>query len=258
MSTTTSEARAANEAAAIRLAEARASGIATDPPSATIPDLSLERSYEIQARLVELETAGPGGPRVAGFKAGLIDPEARRQAGLEAPIFGVLYDEAPAEPDSVRPAPLIAPKLEAEIAVVLGPCGRNDAKHVAPIESLHVAVELADSRSRWRDGLADIVADRSAGCTYAIGPAHSPELLEGIDGELVSVVALGLEEQARLSRDLLLEVLEAAKAWIATIGHASAGAVLLTGNLLPAVDAEPGGGMSVRSPLLGSVSMELE
>lgn len=87
------------------------------------------------------------------------------QLGVDQPDFGALFEDMRiASGGNLDPAKAIQPKVEAEIALVLGADLVNpeltleDAS--AAVTAVHAAIEIVDSRiADWKISFADTVAD---------------------------------------------------------------------------------------------------
>lgn len=268
--TTTVDTPPAVRAAADRLATATDLGV----PVAAVRDLigadDIELAYAVQSLGVQRRRAA--GARVVGHKIGLTSVAVQRQLGVDQPDFGVLFHDmdAATTPVSRRP-PLLQPKIEAELAFVLGAdlighrldpiTVRGAVDHAAP------ALEIVDSRiAGWDITFGDTVADNASSGWFVLGeqrlsledfePAEIAMTMT-IDGQIASrgkgVDCLG---------DPLL-----ALAWLArTAQHLGdplrAGEIVLSGALGPMAPLTPGARvhaeLSQRSGPLGTVDFTLE
>ncbi len=210
--------------------------------------LDVEGAYAVQALNTHMWQRG--GRRVVGRKAGLTAVAVQRQLGVEQPDFGVLFDDMRI-PDGGRlnPAHTIQPKVEAEIAFILGtplPDPNVTAADVAAaVASVHAAIEIVDSRiADWKITFADTVADNGSSAYFVLAEQGQP--LKGLDlytaGMVMEVdgaiASLGAGAAA-LGHPL------SAAAWLAaTVARRGdslqAGDVLLTGALGPMVTLKPG------------------
>lgn len=135
------------------------------PPRETIPGLDLAGAYRIQ-QLQEQQLVDAG-RTVVGRKVGLTSLAMQQQLGVDSPDFGFFTDadlyEIGADIDVSR---FIAPKVEPELAFKLArdlPAGATMEEAKAAIESVHLAVEIIDSRVRdWDIKLVDTVADNAS------------------------------------------------------------------------------------------------
>ena len=110
--------RAALEAAAERLIAAAATATPCPPVRELLPDATLDDGYAVQ-RLVHERTAA--GRRRVGRKIGLTSEAVQRQMGVDTPDLGVLHaDMAYADGETIPYDRLLQPRIEAEVAFVLG------------------------------------------------------------------------------------------------------------------------------------------
>lgn len=159
--------------AAIAIANARKNRETISPVSSTFGIATLEDAYaiaQINARK-HLET----GARISGKKVGLTSRIVQQQLGVDQPDFGVLYaDMEYLNGDAVPTSRLIQPKVEAEIAFVLG----EDIDQVEPtwgefllsIRHAVASIEIVDSVVKdWAITLFDTVADNASSALYVMG-----------------------------------------------------------------------------------------
>jgi 2-keto-4-pentenoate hydratase len=154
------------------------------------PDLGMADGYAVQQELTSLLLAD--GDRMAGYKVGLTSKPMQQMIGVDQPDYGpVLASTVYADGDVVSLGSFIQPKLEAEIAFVLGSplAGPGvsvlDARRA--IAGMTAAVEIVDSRfADWRIKLADTVADLASNGAVAVSSRLVP--LEGLDPRLIGMV----------------------------------------------------------------------
>jgi 2-keto-4-pentenoate hydratase len=223
-----------------------------DGPVAPLRDgldpLDVDGAYAVQA--LNTQVWQREGRRVVGRKAGLTAVSVQRQLGVDQPDFGVLFDDMRI-PDGGRldPARTIQPKVEAEIALVLGrplPDPSVTADEVADaVASVHAALEIVDSRiADWKITFADTVADNGSSAFFVLAEQGQP--LTGLDLYTAGMVMEvdGAVASLGAGAAALGHPLHAA-AWLAATvarrGHPlQAGDVLLTGALGPMVTLRPG------------------
>src|SRR6202451_2231448 len=178
------------EGKARALYEARRTRQPIEPFTDADPDLGMADGYAVQKQLTAMLLAD--GDRVAGYKVGLTSRPMQQMIGGDQPDYGpVLASTIYADGDAVSRGAFIAPKLEAEIAFVLGSglAGPGvsvlDARRA--IAGMSGAVEIVDSRfADWRIRLADTVADLASNGAVAVSSRLVP--LGGGDPRLVGVV----------------------------------------------------------------------
>ena len=165
---------AANRVAA---AERLSTAAYTRTPCAPVRDLigsdDVEAAYAVQERIVADRVAG--GATVVGRKIGLTSPAVQKQLGVDQPDFGVLFDDMRCQ--EVGPIPLsrlLQPKVEAEIAFVLGrdlvDGPLDDAQIRAAVDYAVAALEIVDSRiAGWDITFGDTVADNGSSGLFVLG-----------------------------------------------------------------------------------------
>ena len=244
---------------------ARRAGMPIEPLTDAHPDMSMTEAYRVQQDLVARLLAD--GDRIVGYKLGLTSAPMQQLLGLDSPDFApVLASHVLEDSAEVAASAFIQPRVEAEIALVLGDdlagpeCTASEvAKAVAGAAA---AIEIVDSRiAGWRIKLADTVADlASSGAivlSSAVVPANGADLrLAGMvftrDGEVVATGA----GAAALGSPVL------ATAWLvrtlAGLGESLlAGQIVMTGALHAAVDVAAGQHYRAEIDHLGTVTMTI-
>jgi len=179
-------------AAVERLAEA----LETRVPCAAIRDLigteDLPAAYAVQQGLVQKRLAL--GATVVGRKIGATSEAVQNQLGVDQPDFGYLLDEMDVSDD--RPISmhrLLQPRVEAEVAFVLGKDVDPDTEDEITIDLVRDAVSLAipaleivDSRIEgWDITFTDTVADNASSGLYVVGREGKPlSEIEPVDVEM--------------------------------------------------------------------------
>lgn len=251
----------AHREAAARLAEAARTMSPCAPVRDLLPGGGLDDGYEIQRLLHEL---APSGRRRVGRKVGLTSPAVQQQMGVQSPDFGVLFaDMAFGDSEPIPFAELLQPRVEAEIAFVLGadlPQAEVTAAEVLrAIDFVVPAIEVVDSRiTDWDISILDTVADNASSGVYVAGGA--PRRLEDIEdlrSSEMTLVAAGEVVSSGTGAACLGHPLNAV-VWLAnTVALRGeplrAGELVLSGSLGPLVPAEPGMTYEARIDGLGSV-----
>ncbi|WP_439890817.1 2-keto-4-pentenoate hydratase [Ralstonia sp. 25C] len=251
--------------AAVSLREARTTRIPIPPVSASHPVSGLAAAYAV----AELNTQArlDAGHRIVGKKIGLTSKAVQQQLGVDQPDFGVLFDDMEfLDGAEIPTARLIQPKVEAEVAFVVG----RDLSTAAPTygEFLNClayalpALEIVDSAiADWKITLFDTVADNASSGAYVLGDqpvAIGTLALADLgmvmtrDGDTVSVGT----GSACLGHPLR------AAYWLArTMAERGqglhAGEVILSGALGPMVAVKPGDLIQARIAALGTVSCRM-
>lgn len=205
------------------------------------------------------------GARMVGRKVGLTSHVVQKQLGVDQPDFGMLFaDMAVSDGEQVLLSRLIQPKVEAEIAFVLG----RDLEISQPtaddllrtIDFAVAAIEIVDSRiQNWDIGLGDTIADNASSAMYVLGTQR--KLLREIDlvGCAMTMNRRSETVSAGTGESCLGNPLTAAL-WLATtmarVGRPlKAGDIILSGALGPMVQVKSGDTFDVNVSGLGSVGV---
>lgn len=247
--------------AATALWEAARTGVACPPIRSIIGDADIETAYAVQEHNTGLRLAE--GARLVGRKIGLTAPSVQAQLGVDQPDYGMLFhDMDVANGAEIPPGRLIRPKVEAEVAFLMGRDLDDDRLTTADVLSAVAwavpALEIVDSRvAGWDIRITDTIADNASSGLFVLG--HGMRRLDAVDlltcgmvlerdGEPVStgagVACLGSPIIATL--------------WLARVMARAgrplrAGDVVLSGALGPMVPAAPGAVFEARIEGLGSV-----
>ena len=225
----------ASPSSAERLLRALRSGRSIEPLG-----LSMDEAYGVAAELMRLRDE----PRV-GFKIGVTSRPVQEMLGITSPTWGTLT-----EPMRGGGTPRIHPKIEAEIAFVLGADLAAGGDVLAATSSVHVALEIADSRiADWRISAPDHIADNASGGGFVLGPpAGIPGDLRGVE---VSVELDGEPVAEGVGANALGDPV-ACVAWLAErLGRIPAGSLVMSGALHKPVAVTPGQLVRVGSSLGG-------
>ena len=138
-----------------------------------LPEGAIDQAYAAQE--VNTKRWLDEGRKLVGRKIGLTSLAVQRQLGVSQPDYGMLFDDM-AVPDGwdVAADQLIQPKVEAEIAFVIG---RDlDDEHLTIADILRAvefalpAIEIVDSRiADWKIGILDTIADNASSGLYVLG-----------------------------------------------------------------------------------------
>lgn len=179
----------ARQTAAQALRNAALSGEFIAPLREQYPDMNAEDAYAIQALNTAQRIAQ--GRRVVGRKIGLTSLAVQRQLGVDQPDFGALLDNmAFGDGEPVPMAGLHQPKIEAEIAFVLGrDLTMERPTHHEVLQAVdHVlpALEIVGSRiAQWNIRFVDTVADNASAGAYVLG--GTPLSPRGLDLRLAGM-----------------------------------------------------------------------
>ena len=165
------------------LFQAERAGKAIAPISALLPERDIDAAYRVQE--VNTKRALAAGRRLVGRKIGLTAVAVQKQLGVDQPDFGMLFaDMALADGEEVRRGRLIQPKVEAEVAFVLGRDLDEEQPTIADViravDFCIPAIEIVDSRiADWKIKLVDTVADNASAGLFTLG--CEPRLLRKLD-----------------------------------------------------------------------------
>ena len=159
------------ESLAFRLYEAERTKTAIPQLTLEYPELTADDAYAIQ--LVNVNRLLAQGARISGKKIGLTSPGMQKLLGVDEPDYGHLFSFMDCTCE-VRADELIQPKIEAEIAFILGEdmpkrdVTANDV--LLATESVCTAFEIVDSRvANWKIKLADTISDNASSGRYVLG-----------------------------------------------------------------------------------------
>jgi 2-keto-4-pentenoate hydratase len=231
------------------------------PLTDAAPELGLAEGYAIQQELVRLLEAE--GEVVVGYKVGLTSSAMQTMLGVDQPDFGPLFASGFHEsPAAVSVSTFIAPRIEAEIGVLLnqdlsGPnCSVSDVRGAT--SGVVAALEVVDSRIRdWKIKLADTVADLASGGAFVRSAVVVP--IHGWEPRLTGVVfAKNGETLATSAGAAALGDPLGVVAWLAnTLSSAGvrlrAGQIVMTGALHAMVPIEAGDHIVAEFDRLGRV-----
>lgn len=149
------------------------------PPRESIEGMTVADAYAIQQR--QERAFVEAGHEIVGRKIGLTSLAMQKQLGVDSPDFGFFTDKLSFEPGRpIAVSQFISPKVEPELGFKLSrdlDASATFEDVVAAIESVHLAIELIDSRVRdWDIRLVDTIAD-NASCGAVIvdpNPANIP------------------------------------------------------------------------------------
>ncbi|WP_025618949.1 2-keto-4-pentenoate hydratase [Salinispora cortesiana] len=250
------------ETAARELTEARESGKPCPPlRGRLIPEGDIDSAYLVQQ--AQVRQWRRQGRRRVGAKIGLTSAAVQESLGVYQPDFGVLTEDT-AVPDGaeVPPGRLLQPRVEAEIAFVLGadlPDERiTTVDLIRAVDHLLPAIEIVDSRiAGWDITIVDTIADNASSGLFVLGT--TPRRLADVDLRLAGMVLEQAGEPVSVgaAAACLGNPLHAL-AWLArTLARSDdplrAGDVVLSGALGPLVPVTPGAAYEARISGLGSV-----
>lgn len=251
--------------AADRLEHAQDTRTPTAPVRDILGSTDIASAYAVQDELTRRRSSR--GAQIVGRKIGLTSPAVQAQLGVDQPDFGVLFDDmAYAEGTTVPMSLLLQPKVEAEIAFLLGKDldGPLDIDTVrAAVDHAVAALEIVDSRvASWDITIVDTVADNGSSALYVLGTETASldsfvpkdvEMSMTVDGAVASkgngAACLGDPLEA------LLWLAQTAQEYGSPL---RAGQVVLSGALGPMVPVTPGNTVRAEITGLGSVSINFD
>lgn len=222
-------------------------------------------AYRIQAALVERRVAE--GETVCGAKLGFTSRAMQQALGVDHPNFGWLTDAMVADDGVVRADELIHPKVEPEIAFLIGRDlagpGVTAAHVLAATDAVVACLEVVDSRYEgFRFMAQDNIADDSSSARFVLGrDVRRPH--DGLDLALTGVVLVHDEAIVQTAAGAaVLGHPAVAVAWLvrrlAGDGRGlRAGDVVLSGGLTAPVDLRPGHVVTAEIAHLGRASVRM-
>lgn len=251
-------------AAAERLYEAERTRTPAAPVRDLIGDSDLDAAYAVQA--INTQRAIAAGRRLVGRKIGLTSVAVQTQLGVGQPDYGMLFaDMARTEAEDIALTDVIQPKVEAEIAFVLGRDLDGEQLTVADlfrvVEYVVPAIEIVGSRvASWDIRITDTIADNASSGLYVLG--STPRKLSGFDARLAGMVMTRKGEPVSVGAGAacLGSPLNAAL-WLAKVMAKAGyplreGDTILSGALGPMVAVQAGDVFDVRVSGLGTVSAQ--
>ncbi|RYY29386.1 MAG: 2-keto-4-pentenoate hydratase [Sphingomonadales bacterium] len=250
-------------AAAEAIAGAYASGVGCAPVKDLLTPSGIDGAYAAQEILTGRALAA--GRKLVGRKIGLTSKAVQTQLGVDQPDYGMLFaDMEISEHEEIAASRFIAPRVEAEIAFVLGrdlddaelPLGRL----VQAIDFALPAIEIVDSRiADWKISILDTIADNASSGAYVLGGA--PVKIDTLDLRLCGMVmehqgeAVSIGCGAACLGNPLAAALWLARTMARSGRPLKAGDTILSGALGPMIAAKAGGAYQARIKGLGSVNV---
>lgn len=249
-------------AVADSLFQAQRTGTPVAPIAGTLgAGAGVETAYAVQDR--NTERFLQEGRRLVGRKIGLTSMAVQKQLGVDQPDYGMLFaDMEYADGEELPMSRLIQPKVEAELAFVIGrdlpSADVTISELLRAIDFVLPAIEVVDSRiADWKIGILDTIADNASSGLYVLGT--SPVRLDALDLRLCGMVMehRGSPVSVGCGAACMGNPLIATQWLVRTMAVSGrpvrAGDVILSGALGPMVPARPGGLFEVRIEGAGSV-----
>ena len=253
------------QAAARRLWQAAERGEPCAPVRDLITPGDIDAAYRVQ--MINDQALRAKGARPSGRKIGLTSLAVQKQLGVDQPDFGLIYaDREFADGGAVPFASLMQPKVEAEIALVLGADIDVAEPRLADVilATAYVlpAIEIVASRiANWDITLVDTIADNASFGAYVLG---SPvRRLDGLDLKACTMqLSVNGSIVSRGAGVACLGSPLSAATWLAGKMVSSgaplkAGEVIMTGALGPMASVVIGDQIAAEIDGLGTVSFRL-
>lgn len=246
------------------LLQARQQAQACAPISSEFGVTQIQEAYAIQEYITQ--QALKQGRRLVGRKIGLTSVAVQKQLGVDQPDFGMLFSDMEYVDGAQIPVSnLISPKVEGEIAFVLGrdleQADLSLAELIRSIEYVVPALEVVDSAiENWNITITDTIADNASAAAYVLG--KTPTRLETLDLALEGMVLRKNQHIASLGVGAacldhpLYACMWLARTMIEVGRPLRAGDVLLSGALGPMVAVSKGDTIQLNLTHLGQVSCQ--
>jgi 2-keto-4-pentenoate hydratase len=226
-------------------------------PPATTP-VTGKLAYRAQSAGRALRTSA--GSQLVGYKVGVTSAAGQKALGTDEPVHGYLLDRGMADDGALLGSPpLRAPRIEVEIAFVLGsPVLAGDtgeAEILAATDHCRLALEIVDSRWSQRAPLGLLIADNVSAARVVLGPRVA---LDTIDWDSLAAT-LTVGDRVTRGSSAKLGHPAAFVAWLARSlrgkgERLEAGQTIMSGTLIPPVPASPGDHASAEFAGLGRVT----
>lgn len=224
--------------------------------------LEMADAYRVQGVLIGRKESA--GDRLVGWKLGLTSRAKQKAMGVFAPVYGALLASNLLSQPEVPYRKLIHPRVEPEIALVLGEDltgpGITPAQALAAVRWALPALEVIDSRYQsFKFTMPDVVADNASTALALVGTKPVP--VEALDLPTLGAVFLknGQVEATAAGAAVLGDPAVALALLANELGQRGlslkAGQVILSGALTAATPVEPGDLIEARFASLGSLSL---
>ncbi|MFE3651310.1 MULTISPECIES: 2-keto-4-pentenoate hydratase [unclassified Streptomyces] len=168
-------------------------GVRAIAPLTETGPLGVADAYRVQRAVLARRKAR--GERLIGVKMGFTSRAKMVQMGVDDVIWGQLTDTMLVE-STLDLSGLIQPRIEPEIAFLIGRRVRSAVEADAAVAGVAVGYEVLDSRYRdFAFTLPDVIADNASAAAFGIGAWHDPRDLGGIDN-----IGLVMEIEGRLTQ----------------------------------------------------------
>lgn len=250
---------------AVALYQAQLTKTPIAPLTEQCDSLTIQDAYAIAGQVVQMKLAD--GHHVIGKKVGLTSKEIRKQVGVFEPDYGVITSEGLlVDGGELHMDNFIAPRIEAEIAFVLGRDITPDMYPVKASDIIHCtlgvvpALEIVDSRIRdWKIKIQDTISDSASYAAIVMGSRITP--LDDLDLDIIGMAAYKNGElvHASSSAAVMGNPINA-MIWVVnkmlSLGLTfKKGEVVLSGSFTPVFDMQAGDHIFVKFDHLGTVSL---
>lgn len=233
------------------------------PVTESFPALDVAGAYAVQQ--VNLHRRLAAGGVLAGRKIGLTSEPMQSLLGVDEPDYGFILDDMVITTGAVDAARFCAPRVEPEVAFLLGHSLRGPNVTVAEVRAATTAVaaalEIVDSRiADWKLTLTDTVADNASLGAVVLGDwvpfADAPQLPQTIASLHLNDEQIDSGPGAAVMGDPAVAVAWLANA-LADYGvELSAGQFVMSGSFTAAAFVHAGDIASTTIGGLGSVSLK--
>lgn len=236
-----------------------------EPIHALIEAGGIESAYAVQAANIEYWCTR--GRRVVGRKIGLTSRAVQEQLGVDQPDFGAILDDMVLDDgQSIEPRAVLQPRIEAEVAMVLGTGLEGDVSEAQvrdAVEFLMPALEVVGSRIRdWRISILDTIADNASCGRVVLGSSRVDPADVDLTTASMSMRIAGEVRSHGSGRECLgspyIAVAWLARALASYGTPLRAGDLILSGALGPMVALEPLVDVEATIDGLGTVRTRLE
>lgn len=207
------------------------------------------------------------GKKIVGKKIGLTSRAVQTQLGVNQPDFGILFDDMQYENHAaIQIAQFIQPKIEAEIAFILGediPDNINNLSDLLSCISHAVAVlEIVDSAIvDWKITIEDTIADNASSAAFVC----SQNYIEIQNLNFTNLDMKLFKNGAKVSQSNMTEIIHPLHAvlWLAKEMNRrkrplKKGEIILSGALGPMVDVRQGDHIKAEIAGLGQVNCSFQ
>lgn len=253
---------AQRQQAAALLIEAERTGVPTTQLDQAFPGIEIADAYAIQQHIIASKLAA--GARLRGHKIGLTSKAMQSTVGINEPDYGHLLDTMFFQDgDTIATEKLIVPRVEVELAFVLGkPLRGPDVTLFDVLDATDYvvpALELIDGRSKYPRRIVDNIADNAA-CAGIILGGRPVKPLE-VDLRWVAALLLknGVIEESGVSAAVLghpaMGIVWLANKLAAHDTRLEAGHIVLAGSFTRTVAVAKGDTLHADYGPLGSISV---